>query len=51
MWNYYTIMRVSFDKKALRYQMVQYALEKGIKPAAKAFNTTPKTVRKQLENG
>jgi len=41
-------MRVSFDKKSLRYQMVQYALEKGIKPTAKAFNTTPKTVRKWL---
>ena len=30
----------------LRVKMVQYALDHGVKPAARAFATTPKTVRK-----
>ncbi len=33
MWDYYTIMRISKDKQYLRWQIVQYALEKGVKPA------------------
>ena len=45
-YNYYDIMRKSKDKKFLRYQMVNYAKEYGIKPTAREFNTTVKTVRK-----
>ena len=45
---YYTIMRQSKDPKWLRYEMVRYARDNGVKPAARAFNTTPKTVRKWL---
>jgi len=45
---YYTIMRQSKDPKLFRYEMVRYAREHGVKPAARAFNTTPKTVRKWL---
>ena len=45
---YDTMMRQSKDPKFLRYKMVQYAKEHGVKPAAKAFGTTPKTVRKWL---
>ena len=41
-------MRQSKDKKQLRYQMVQYALRYGIKPASRAFHTSPQTVRKWL---
>jgi len=41
-------MRLSKDKKQQRYQMVIYAKERGIKPAAKTFATTVKTVRKWL---
>ncbi|MFH1893132.1 MAG: helix-turn-helix domain-containing protein [Candidatus Zixiibacteriota bacterium] len=41
-------MRLSKDPKWLRYEMVRYAREHGVKPAARAFNTTPKTVRKWL---
>ncbi len=33
MWEYYTIMRISKDKQCLRWQIVQYALENGVKPA------------------
>jgi transposase-like protein len=36
---------VQFD---LRLRMVRYAISDGIKPAARAFSTTPKTVRKWL---
>jgi len=43
---YYTMMRKSKDQKYLRYEMVRYAGQHGIKPAARAFNTTVKTVRK-----
>ncbi len=44
--NYYTNMRLSKDRKLLRYELVRYAREHGVKPAARAFRTTPKTVRK-----
>lgn len=40
------------DKKnivKLRTQMVEYALEHGIKPAAREFNTTVKTVKKWVK--
>jgi len=43
---YYQIMRISKDKKQQRYQMVIYAKEYGIKPTARTYHTTPKTVRK-----
>jgi len=46
---YYTMLRESKDEKLLRYlrlRLVQYASEHGIKPAARAFGTTVKTVRK-----
>jgi hypothetical protein len=39
-------MRLSKDKKQQRYQMVIYAKEYGVKPAARLYATTPKTVRK-----
>jgi len=41
-------MRLSKDKKQQRYQMVIYAKEHGVKPAARLYATTPKTVRKWL---
>jgi len=45
---YYQIMRICKDKKHHRYQMVQYALKHSIKPAARAFHTSPLVVRKWL---
>ena len=45
---YYDLMRNSKDPRFLRLRMVQYAAEQGVKPAARAFATTPKTVRKWL---
>jgi hypothetical protein len=42
-------MRQSKDKKHWRYQMVQYAKERGIKPAARFFHTSPPVVRKWLK--
>jgi hypothetical protein len=41
-------MRLSKDKKQQRYQMVIYAKEHGVKPTARLYATTPKTVRKWL---
>ena len=43
---WYQIMRLSKDKKQQRYQMVIYAREHGIKPAARIYAAGPKTVRK-----
>jgi transposase-like protein len=37
------------DKFDLRLRIVKHALEYGVKPTARLFNTTPKTVRKWLE--
>jgi transposase len=45
-YTYYTQMRDARDPKHLRLQMVLYAQVHGVKPAARAFHTTPKTVRK-----
>ena len=45
---YYTNMRQSKDPKLLRYEMMRYAKDHGVKPTARVFNTTPKTVRKWL---
>ena len=36
------------DPKQWRYELVRYAKKHGVKPAARYFNTTPKTVRKWL---
>lgn len=45
---YYTVMRQSQDPRTLRLRMALYAKEHGIKPAARAFHTTVKTIRKWL---
>lgn len=45
---WYQIMRISKDKKQQRYQMVIYAKEHGVKPAARLYATGPKTVRKWI---
>jgi len=42
-------MRLSKDKKQIRYQMVMFALKHGIKPTARLYATEPKTVRKWLK--
>ena len=47
-YQWYQVMRLSKDKKQQRYQMVMYAKEHGVKPAAKLYATGPKTVRKWL---
>ncbi len=46
--DYYTHMRNCKDKRLLRYHLVICAREHGVKPAARAFKTTPKTMRKWL---
>ena len=45
---YYTMTRQSKDPKYIRFEMVRFARKHGIKPAARCFSTTPKTVRKWL---
>ena len=45
-YQYYHVMKQSKDKKPWRYQMVQYAFAKGVKPAARHFHTSPSVVRK-----
>ena len=47
--SYYQIMRNCKDKRAHRYQMVQYALSHGVKPTARVFGTSPPVVRKWLD--
>ena len=44
-YKYYHVMKDSKDKKQWRYQMVQKALQIGVKPVARAFNTSPPVVR------
>jgi hypothetical protein len=46
--SYYQIMRNCKDKRAHRYQMVQYALVHGVKPTARVFKTSPPLVRTWL---
>jgi hypothetical protein len=41
-------MKTQASKFDLRLRMVQYAITDGVKPAARAFAATPKTVRKWL---
>jgi len=48
-YSWYQVMRLSKDKKQQRYQMVIYAKEHGIKPTARFYATTPKTVRKWVK--
>lgn len=43
---YYQIMRNCTNKKQYRYQMVVCAQRNGVKPTARAFNTSPQVVRK-----
>lgn len=45
---WYQVMRLSKDKKQQRYQMIIYAKEHGVKPAARLFATTAPTVRKWI---
>ena len=47
-YSYYTTMRESKEPRHLRLKMVRYARQHGVKPAARAFHATPKTVRKWL---
>lgn len=46
---YYTVMRQSQDPKTLRLRMALHAKQHGVKPAARAFHSTPKTVRKWMK--
>ncbi len=46
---YYTMKRQSKDPQYLRFELARRAQEHGIKPTAKQFGTTPKTVRKWLK--
>ena len=45
-YEYYDVMRQSKDPKYFRYLMAIGAIEQGVKPTARDFQTTPKTVRK-----
>ena len=45
---YFKRRRESKDPKYLRFEMVRYAQEHGVKPTARLFGTTPKTIRKWL---
>ena len=45
---YYDLVRESRMSERLRLRMVQFAKKNGVKPSARAFGTTPKTVRKWL---
>ena len=43
---WYQVMRLSKDKKQQRYQMVIHAKDHGVKPTARLYATSPKTVSK-----
>jgi transposase-like protein len=45
---YYPMLRRTTEPTYLRFELVRYAREHGIKPAARQSGTTPKTVRKWL---
>ena len=47
--DYFEVYRDKKNIEDLRLQMVEYALEHGIKPAAREFNTTVKTVKKWVK--
>ena len=46
--SYYLMMQQSKDPRYIRLEMVRFAQREGIKPTARRFVTTPKTVRKWL---
>ena len=46
---WYQVMRFSKDKKQQRYQMAMYAFKHGVKPTARVYDTSPKTVRKWIK--
>jgi transposase len=46
---YYLTMRESKDPRLMRHRMVIEAAKNGIKPTARAYKTTPRTVRTWLE--
>jgi transposase len=48
-WEILVRMKTKAHAFDLRLQVVQYAREHGVKPAARHFGTTPKTVRKWLQ--
>ena len=48
-YEYYTIMRQSKDPRYIRFKMVMEARKNGVKPTARLFRTSPRTVRKWLE--
>lgn len=45
-FNYYAMTTTKNHKYSLRLQLVQYARTHGVRPAARAFATTPNTVRR-----
>ena len=45
---YYNQISLNLNTRSLRYQLIRYAQTHGIKPAARLFHTTPRTVRKWL---
>jgi transposase len=45
---YYPMLRRTTEPTYLRFELVRFAREHGVKPAAREFGTTPKTVRKWL---
>jgi transposase-like protein len=46
---YYDMITASDKNFSLRKNLVMFALENGIKPAARKFETTVKTVRKWVK--
>ena len=49
MYSYYDLYRNSNNPVPYRMDIVRYAKKHGIKPAAREFKTTPKTVRKWIQ--
>lgn len=49
--SYFDVMRDSQHPNYLRLKMVRYVQAQGIQPAARAFGTTVKTLRKWLGGG
>lgn len=37
------------ERESILYEMVQYALQNGIKPAARKYNTYPTTIRRWIQ--
>jgi transposase len=49
MYSYYEVYRHSNNPIPYREKLVKYALKYGVKPAAREFGTSPKTVRKWVK--